>query len=65
MFRRGKNSGITSLGEGRGSVRATNGSGPTPREIPQNPPERTERIERVVEKVVEQHRETLEKLADE
>lgn len=34
-------------------------------EAPENSPDRTERIERIVDRVVEEHRETLEKLADE
>ena len=34
-------------------------------EAPESPPEETERIERLVERVLEEHRETIEKLADE
>jgi hypothetical protein len=34
-------------------------------DVPSNPPERTERVERLVDRVVEDHREALEKLADE
>jgi hypothetical protein len=35
------------------------------RDAPPNTPERTAAIERIVERVVEEHSETLEKLADE
>jgi hypothetical protein len=35
------------------------------RDAPPNTPERTATIERLVERVVEEHSETLEKLADE
>jgi hypothetical protein len=46
-----------------------NGQGNDPsfplRDAPPNPPERTAEIERIVERVAEEHSETLEKLADE
>lgn len=34
-------------------------------EAPESPPEQTERVERLIERVLEEHRETIEKLADE
>ena len=34
-------------------------------DVPSNSPERTARVERLVDRVVEDHREALEKLADE
>lgn len=57
---RNQNSGVFGR-DTSGSTRTDNGSD---RDL-RNPPERTERIEKVVEKVVREHRETLEKLADE
>jgi hypothetical protein len=35
------------------------------REAPKNPREETERVERLVERVLEEHSETIKKLADE
>jgi hypothetical protein len=34
-------------------------------DAPKNTPEDTERIERIIDRVIEEHRETIEKLADE
>jgi hypothetical protein len=35
------------------------------RDVPENPPEETERIERLIDRLFEEHRETIEKLGNE
>lgn len=56
------------FGRNRDDALEHNGDSPYPtalRDVPANPRERTEEIERLVDKVVEDHREALERLADE
>ena len=56
---------VVAVGNGAGKKVATGDYSFPLREAPANEPERTEQIEQLVEKVYQQHGETLEKLADE
>jgi hypothetical protein len=58
--------GVTFIGQTDPTPRVHTDSHSFPlRDAPPNAPERTEKIERIIERVIEEHSETLEKLADE